>query len=312
MSAQIDKAVELLKAGELVAFPTETVYGLGADSTNDQALAKIFQLKERPKNHPLILHIATIAELNKYAQNIPDIAYKLAENFWPGPFTIILERAKDTSKVITGQQDTVALRIPNHPVALELLENFGAAIAAPSANRFGRISPTTSEHVKTEFGNKIKLILDGGASQVGLESTILNLSSSQAQILRPGQITKEAIANILGYMPQSMQNTNNAIKSPGLLKSHYSPITASSLKTRSELAKIIKTQNNIGVLCHSLNLKEAKNIIVLKNNPATYAQKLYASLRQLDRLGLNHIYIEEPNDNSEWSAIKDRLSRATQ
>ncbi len=313
INSQIEYAVELLKAGELVAFPTETVYGLGADAGNQIALNKIFKVKGRPKNHPLILHIASISQIENYAVNVPDLAYKLAEKFWPGPLTLILERGENTSKLLTGQQDTVALRIPNHPVALALLEGFGGAIAAPSANRFGRISPTTAKHVEDEFGKNIALILDGGASQVGLESTILNLSSKQLQILRPGQVSSKQLAKLIGYQPLTASQYETTIKSPGMLKSHYSPLTPSSLKSRIELQKIIKKQDtNIGIICHSIEPDGLDNSIKIENNPATYAQKLYASLRQLDRLDLNHIYIEEPESNSDWLAIKDRLLRATQ
>ena len=202
----LDRAVELLKAGELVGIPTETVYGLGADAANPAAVAKIFAAKGRPADHPLIVHIPGASHLERWAVDIPDLAYELAEDFWPGPLTLILRRAPGVPDAVTGGQDTVGLRVPGHPVALDLLRAFAAAggsggIAAPSANRFGRISPTTADHVREELGDAVALVLDGGACAVGIESTIIDLSSGKPMLLRPGHITPAAIEAVCGELP---------------------------------------------------------------------------------------------------------------
>jgi L-threonylcarbamoyladenylate synthase len=193
----IQQAAQLLRKGRLVAVPTETVYGLGADATNPEAIKKIFAAKGRPADHPLIVHIPDASYLNAWAVDIPDSALILAERFWPGPLTLVLKKQPDVPLEVTGGQETIALRVPNHPVALNLLKVFGGGIAAPSANRFCRISPTQASHVAEELGDKVDLILDGGACQVGLESTIVDLSSGNPKLLRPGQIGKAEIEELL-------------------------------------------------------------------------------------------------------------------
>src|SRR5688500_12546066 len=190
---QLDRAVEMLRAGGIIALPTETVYGLGADADNEAAVRKVFAAKGRPADHPVIVHLASGAQIDQWATDIPPAARTLADAFWPGPLTIILKRSPRALDVVTGGLDTVGLRVPSHPVAQHLLTRFGGAIAAPSANRFGRVSPTTAEHVRQEFGSAVDLILDGGDCQVGLESTIVDLSSGASAILRPGFVTAEQI-----------------------------------------------------------------------------------------------------------------------
>jgi L-threonylcarbamoyladenylate synthase len=198
MPEEIAQAAVLLRAGEIVAFPTETVYGLGADAENPAALAKIFAAKGRPADHPLIVHLPGAEHLTRWAQDIPDSAFALANAFWPGPLTLILKRTSIVPNAVTGGQDTVGLRVPNHPVALALLRAFGSGIAAPSANRYGRISPTTAGHVRDELGDRVSLVLDGGACEVGIESTILDVSRGMPVLLRPGAITAEQIGSVCG------------------------------------------------------------------------------------------------------------------
>src|SRR6185503_20849697 len=196
--ASIQTAVDVLRKGGLVAFPTETVYGLGADADNEQALKAIFRVKGRPETHPLIIHLNRREQLQDWAASIPDSARKLAERFWPGPLTLILKKASRVSKVVTGGQETVGLRVPDHPAALSLLREFGGGVAAPSANRFGRVSPTTAEHVRQDLGGDVDFILDGGPCSIGVESTIVDLSSGDPVILRPGGLTKERLEETLG------------------------------------------------------------------------------------------------------------------
>jgi L-threonylcarbamoyladenylate synthase len=201
VAPDIERAVALLRAGELVAFPTETVYGLGADAANPAAVAKIFAAKGRPQDHPLIVHLDGAAQLDAWARDIPAYAFELAEAFWPGPLTLILKRQPGVPDAVTGGQDTVGLRVPGHPLALELLRAFGGGLAAPSANRFGRISPTTARHVREELGEAVAMVLDGGPCQVGIESTILDCTGGAPRILRPGMVGAPALGRVLGRMP---------------------------------------------------------------------------------------------------------------
>ncbi|HEY5290991.1 MAG TPA: L-threonylcarbamoyladenylate synthase, partial [Burkholderiales bacterium] len=239
--AEIRRAAAILRAGGLVAFPTETVYGLGADASNPAAVAKIFAAKGRPQDHPVIVHLGSIELLPLWAGEIPAAAHKLAAAFWPGPLTLILKRAAGVSDCVTGGQDTVGLRIPGHPVALELLQAFAGAeggrafsgIAAPSANRFGRISPTTAAHVRAELGAAVEWVLDGGECGVGIESTIVDLSRGRAVLLRPGQITPAQIAAVLG--DEVAQPDAAAPRVPGAQGSHYAPRTPLHLVAAAEL-----------------------------------------------------------------------------
>jgi len=201
MSVQIEKAAALLRQGELVAFPTETVYGLGADASNPEAVAKIFAAKGRPADHPLIVHIPGVEHLDRWAREIPETAFASAKAFWPGPLTLILKRQPNVPDAVTGGQDTVGIRVPGHPLALELLKAFDGGVAAPSANRFGHVSPTTAQHVHDELGSAVAMVLDGGPCRVGIESTIVNLTGPQSRILRPGMISAADLGRVLGRMP---------------------------------------------------------------------------------------------------------------
>jgi len=210
--------VAVLRRGGLVAFPTETVYGLGADASNPAAVARIYQVKGRPAGHPVIVHIGDVGQLARWAREIPGSATKLAARFWPGPLTLVLKRAPGVGSQLTGAQETIGLRIPGHPVALQLLREFGGGIAAPSANRFGRISPTTAEHVRRDLGSEVDLVLDGGACEIGIESTIVDLSRGRPMLLRPGRTVAGDIAATLGIAPLSRDS--DAPRAPGMLVSH--------------------------------------------------------------------------------------------
>jgi L-threonylcarbamoyladenylate synthase len=304
----MQRAVQLLRQGELVAFPTETVYGLGADASNAKAVEKIFAAKGRPVNHPVIIHVASLEKVATWALDIPEVAYQLADAFMPGPLTLILKRSSLVPDSVTGGQDTVGLRIPNHPVALELLKGFDGGIAAPSANRFGRISPTTAHHVFAELGQTVSLILEGGACQVGLESTIVALTSPKVNVLRPGGIGLEALSNVLGYIPPIISNSK--VRVSGSLESHYAPTTPTFLVRKEELEPL--TNEPYGVLALRAKPSEFQGVwITLANNAASYGQQLYAALRQLDSLNLEKIMIESVPETSEWLAVRDRLQRAT-
>ncbi len=300
----ISRAAELLRQGELVAFPTETVYGLGADASSITAVQKIFTAKGRPASHPVIVHMAHINKLESWAKDIPYVAYKLAEAFWPGPLTLILKRSDNVPDLVTGSQETVGIRIPSHPVALQLLEAFGGGIAAPSANRFGRISPTTAQHVQSELGDLVKLILDGGACQVGLESTIIDTTLKQCRILRPGGIGVEEVAEILGYLPAVI--SKSSVRVSGALESHYAPRTPTFL-----IHDFSNISKNSSVLAFSEKPVSFAGVwSPMPTNAKDYARKLYSSLRALDEMGLERILIEAVPDSPEWLAIHDRLKRA--
>ncbi len=321
-AAAIENAVKLLRQGRLVAFPTETVYGLGADAANPDAVRRIFQAKGRPADHPLIVHIASVDSLNDWAQAVPDTALKLAAHFWPGPLALILNKKPQVSTVVTGGQDTVGLRVPDHPVALSLLQAFGGGIAAPSANRFCRISPTQARHVEEELGSAVDLILDGGACQVGVESTIVDLSGARPKLLRPGYITQfdiEAVlqAELLVVSSQTEQANPSEPRAPGMMAVHYAPITAAILCPTDRLPEMIQTLNfqnkKVGILAYSL--KPAENsltrLIRMPKQADDYAQVLYASLRDMDSLQLDIILVEQPPETAAWRAINDRLGKAT-
>ena len=320
--AAIDHAANLLRQGRLVAFPTETVYGLGADASNPDAVRRIFQAKGRPADHPLIVHISSIDSLNDWALTVPDAAQRLAARFWPGPLALILNKKPEIPLVVTGGQNTVGLRMPDHPVALRLLRAFGGGIAAPSANRFCRISPTQASHVEEELGETVDLILDGGACQVGVESTIVDLSGSRPKLLRPGHITKIDIEAVLQteliiISPQSEQVNPLAIRAPGMMAVHYAPVTPAMLCPSDRLPEIMQElalrNKKIGLLAYQSKPVENRltHIIRMPVQADEYAQTLYKSLRELDSLHLDIILVEQPPATEAWRAINDRLYKAT-
>ncbi len=317
-AAAIDHAVQLLRQGRLVAFPTETVYGLGADAANPDAVRRIFAAKGRPADHPLIVHIKDTETLTDWAASVPDTARQLAAHFWPGPLAIILTKKPSVSMTVTGGQNTVALRVPSHPVALRLLQAFDGGIAAPSANRFCRISPTQARHVAEELGDAVDLILDGGACQVGVESTIVDLSCAHPRLLRPGHITPFEIETVLQtelLMPVSAGA--ETIRAPGMMALHYAPTTAAMLCSTQDLPASIERLaidgKRVGVLAYryTLTTQPPSQIICLPEQADQYAQGLYASLRELDNLSLDIILVEQPPQTAAWQAINDRLQKAT-
>jgi L-threonylcarbamoyladenylate synthase len=310
----IARAVALLRAGELVAIPTETVYGLGADAANPQAVAKIFAAKGRPADHPLIVHLPAVAHLERWAREIPEAARLLAAAFWPGPLTLILKRQPGVPDVVTGGQDTVGLRIPGHPLALELLQAFDGGIAAPSANRFGRISPTTAEHVREELGERVALVLDGGPCAVGIESTIVDLSRGAPVILRPGSITVAAIEAVL-HAGVSTAAGDNTPRVSGSLEAHYAPQTPLRLVSAPELAQQALQALSQGQRCavYGLNAPVPRPGLLYRRAPADaarYAHDLYGALRDLDHAGVDLILVEAVPGGAEWLAVADRLRRA--
>jgi L-threonylcarbamoyladenylate synthase len=311
----IEHAVAVLKSGGLVAFPTETVYGLGADAANPDAVGRIFTVKGRPATHPVIVHLADAAQVANWAREMPEVARTLARRFWPGPLTIILKRAPRVSDVVTGGQDTVALRVPSHPVALQLLARFGGGIAAPSANRHGRVSATTAAHVRAEFGDAIECVLDGGETEVGIESTIVDLSGSKPVLLRPGLITPAQLEQALGA-PLGAADAS-APRAPGTLARHYAPQTMLIVTELDLLMELAATLTRVGKKVAVLALTERRPVhdqlvwIAAPNDAAAYAHALYANLRALDEAECDAILIERPPQTAEWMAINDRLARAT-
>jgi len=301
-------AAQRLMDGHLVAFPTETVYGLGADATNEMAIAKIYAAKGRPADHPLIVHVHSMQAMGDWADEIPAFAIALARDFWPGPMTLILNRSSLALDFITGGQNSVGIRVPDHVVALALLNAFhglgGKGIAAPSANRFGHVSPTTAQAVKDELGshlNEQDQILDGGPCTVGVESTIIDCTDDVPKILRPGAITAEMITASTGL--EVLDSTGSSIRTSGSLDAHYAP-AAQVLLDQQPLAG----QGFIALATTTT----PQNVIRLAspNNDVEFAQSLYASLRKADELGLSHVVIEQPTGSGIAVAIRDRIMRA--
>ncbi len=307
------RAVALLRRGELVAFPTETVYGLGADARNADAVRAIFAAKGRPADHPVIVHLASAAELPDWAAHVPSSARLLAAAFWPGPLTLIVPRAAGVSDAVTGGQDTVGLRVPAHPVAQALLRAFGGGIAGPSANRFGRISPTTAAHVAEDLGDRVALILDGGACDVGIESTIVACVDERPVLLRPGGVSVEALERVLGRTPGLPDA--QAPRASGTLASHYAPRTPARLVSTTELQALAGGPPAVrrGVLARTLAEPSAfaGTWLAAPRDAAGYAHALYANLRALDAAGVDEIVIEQPPAEDAWLPVRDRLQRAT-
>ena len=310
---QLAEAVEALRRGDLVGMPTETVYGLAADAAKPDAVRRIFALKGRPADHPLIVHLGEAAQIDAWAREIPPAARMLAQRFWPGPLTLILKRARGVSDAVTGGQDTVGLRVPAHPVALALLKAFGGGLAAPSANRFGRVSPTTAQHVREEFGEALPLVLDGGPCQVGIESTIVDLSSGAPRVLRPGRIGLDQLEGALGMKLQAGATTASPRVS-GSLASHYAPRTPAELVAGEALAArhaaLAREGETVRVIALGHLPADAEGL-ELPSQPAEYARHLYAALRAMDAEGADRILVQAPPEDEAWAAVRDRLVRAT-
>jgi L-threonylcarbamoyladenylate synthase len=307
----IERAVAVLRAGGLVAFPTETVYGLGADASNARAVARIFAAKGRPADHPVIVHLAEAGQLPQWARSVPEAARRLAAAFWPGPLTLILPRAAGVLDVVTGGQDSVGIRVPSHPVAQALLRAFGGGIAAPSANRFGRISPTRAEHVRAELGDAVDLVLEGEAPAVGIESAIVDLSGARPALLRPGMLGAAALEAVLGE-PLGAPGAD-APRASGTLAAHYAPRTPLRLVAAGALERELAAAGaGVAVLARRAAPPGARALAwrVAPPDAGGYAHDLYASLRELDAAGASCILVEAPPEGPQWAAVRDRLARA--
>jgi len=306
----IKDAATSLVNGNLVAFPTETVYGLGADATNEKAVARIYEVKGRPKDHPLIVHISSIELLDKWASEIPEYAINLAREFWPGPMTLVLQRTSIAKDFITGAQDTIAVRVPSHPVAVQLLKEFetlgGLGVAAPSANRFGKVSPTNSEAVEEEIGKFLlesDQILDGGSSQIGIESTIIDCTKDVPVILRPGYLTSEIIESFLSVNLKKFDSTRNKIMAPGLLEAHYSPNAKVILNGVSQPGDGFIALADVPTPVGAIRL-------AIPKDENEYARELYNALRLADSKGIKTIQVITPVEKGFGVAINNRLTKA--
>lgn len=325
-NAAIKQAAQQLAEGGLVAFPTETVYGLGANALSPSAVAGIYAAKQRPANHPVIVHVAEGANINFWAENITPHAQALIKAFWPGPLTLIMQRASHIPSAVSGGQSTIGLRCPSHPVAQQLLQEFAklspggnAGVAAPSANKFGQVSPTQASHVRSEFPDLTSndlMVLDGGASEVGIESTIVDVSDPNAApvILRPGHILPEQIEAVLGVKLGVAGGAKPRVS--GSLKAHYAPATPVYLVKGSQINQLLQKLHNKGrvaLLAYNHVLPDHNTNIDFYACPVTpqaYAHSLYSTLRQLDQSNYTAIVIEQPPESTGWQAVNDRLSRA--
>jgi L-threonylcarbamoyladenylate synthase len=311
---EVERAVTILKRGGLVAFPTETVYGLGADARSGEAVRRIFAAKGRPPTNPLIVHVSGVAMAKLYAAEWPDTARRLAQRYWPGPLTLVLPRFRTVAPEVSAGLETVGLRMPNHPLALELIRRFDGPLAAPSANRSNHISPTTAEHVRDELGVSVDLILDGGPCTIGIESTVLDLTSTRAKILRPGGISRVQIEKIIGPVDAAdvLTDASTPAMSPGQHETHYAPRTPAFRFDGAQRAGIPSgSGTGLVTLGPGRDIRRHESVVVLPSTPAKYAHHLYKVLRELDAMGLSAIYIEMPPDGPEWAAVRDRLKRAT-
>ncbi len=313
----------MLRRGGLVAFPTETVYGLGADASNPAAVSRIYAVKGRPKNHPVIVHVAEATAIKGWAAEMPPDAWALAEAFWPGPLTLILPRADHVPDAVTGGAGTVGLRVPNQLLALELLEAFGGGIAAPSANRFGRVSPTTAAHVRADLGTDVDLVLDGGACAVGVESTIVDLSWGAPKVLRLGGLSVEALSDVLGHPVLVSAVAGGppvlgaeAVPAPGTLPSHYAPAARVEVVAAEAVANrataLLGQGRRVGLLAPRpiSGLPDGLDALPPAGRPQAYAKCLYQRLREADRRGLDVLLAVPPPATGIGAAVVDRLNRA--
>lgn len=311
MRIQLQEAISKLKNGEVVAIPTETVYGLAADASNEDALRQIYAIKSRPSDNPLIVHIADVSQVEHFAAEFSPLAKKLALAFWPGPFTLVLPAKEGVSKIVRGNQPTVALRVPNHALTLQLLKESGLALAAPSANKYTQLSPTSADHVLAGLGDALP-VLDGGKCDVGIESTIVAVQGEDWQLLRLGMVSEASVEAVAGCAAKKF---NQPIKAPGQHLLHYSPRTPMRLfASRDALIAIanahIKTHAPAAALVLGSGAVPNCSYFELNKNAADVAQQLYDTLHQMDALGVNELLIEAPPNEVEWLAILDRLTRA--
>jgi L-threonylcarbamoyladenylate synthase len=312
--ADIARAVAALRRGGLVAFPTETVYGLGADAANVGALARLYAVKGRPPDHPVIVHVAAPTLLDGWAGEVGAAARRLSDALWPGPLTIVVRRAAHVPDAVTGGGETVGVRVPDQPVALALLREFGGGIAAPSANRFGRVSPTTAEDVRSDLGDDVDVVLDDGPCAVGVESTIVDCTGSEPVILRPGGVSRERIAELVGSAVTIRRD--GLVRAPGTLKSHYAPEATVLLVERTEVgdraASMVAAGQRVAVLAAGAlpPVPEGVTVLGAPRDVDEYARVLYARLREADRLGVDVVLAVPPPDAGVGAAVRDRLRRA--
>lgn len=313
--AEISRAVDVLRSGGVVAFPTETVYGLGADASDPVGVDRIFRIKGRPAGHPLIVHLGDVSQLADWAVDVPPEAYLLARNFWPGPLTMIVKRSKRVVDAVTGGRETVGLRVPDHPVALEMLRSFGGGVAAPSANRFGKVSPTTADHVRADLGDEVDYVLDGGPCSVGVESTIVDLTTGAPEVLRPGGVSAAQLAAVLGR-PVVHWIGQRAVAAPGTLTSHYSPAATVEIVASDDVlarsAELAATGCKVGLLAPDEVMDLPAEVVVLDpaGEPEDFARVLYRRLREADALGLDILLVIEPESAGVGTAVIDRIRRA--
>jgi L-threonylcarbamoyladenylate synthase len=327
VSAEIEQAVSILRRGGVVAFPTETVYGLGADATNAPAVRKVFAVKGRPATNPVIVHVADVNVAQRFAASWPESAQKLTTKFWPGPLTIVLPKVDVIATAVTAGKKTVALRCPDHPLTLELLRAFDGPLIGPSANRSSRVSPTTAQHVADELGAKIDMVLDGGPCKVGIESTVVDLSVSPPMVLRPGTISRYQIEAVIGPVAvfEGSVASGVAASGPGMQAVHYAPITPTYRFDRKRADRVAawcgKHPDKAAIVLRlgsippddpimpSLSMNQRQ--MVLPAQPPEYARQMYAALRHADRQSPAAIWLEMPADEPQWLAVRDRLMRAS-
>jgi L-threonylcarbamoyladenylate synthase len=319
----IAEAVQRLRGGQPVAFPTETVYGLGADARRVDAVEAVYRMKGRPADHPLIVHVADPDDVHAWVSQVPSEAERLIETFWPGPLTLVLPRAAGVPGAVTAGQATVAVRMPEHPVALELIRSFGGGLVAPSANRYGFTSPSRAEHVHDEFKDSDLLILDGGACDVGIESTIVDLSGAEPAVLRPGRVSVQVLQEALGVDVAAGPVATGTVAAGTLAAArprvsgdrarHYAPSTPTVLKSADAISSVNLGRADVFVVARTLKpgANEMERWAQLPPDPEGYARGLYAALRTADRAGCSKIWVEQPPSSPAWWAVNDRLKRAT-
>jgi L-threonylcarbamoyladenylate synthase len=318
--AAVERAAELLRAGEIVALPTETVYGLAANAFDTAAVEKIYQAKGRPAHNPIIVHVATLQMARECVAEWPEAAARLATSFWPGPLTIVLRKSAKVPEIVTAGGETVGVRWPSHPFIQAVIRKCGFPLAAPSANRSNEISPTTAEHVQKSLGNAVPLIIDGGAANVGIESTVIDLVSAKPRILRPGMIHEESLSAALGAQAMvEVAGAQGTLRSPGMLPKHYAPKAKlmvlswqSNGELRNELSKLKVARGRVHIVAHTHipSQKDFENVSLIPHDPEAFARALYAELHRCDEERAELIVVEAPPDEAAWRGIADRLARA--
>jgi L-threonylcarbamoyladenylate synthase len=316
----VKRAAEVLRAGELVALPTETVYGLAANALDPNVVEKIYQVKGRPKQNPIIVHVASLEMAQRCVSEWPERAERLAKGFWPGPLTLVVPRSKEIPDIVTAGGATVGLRWPSHPFIQAVIRECGFPLAAPSANLAGNTSATNAAHVAKELGDKIPLIVDGGQSQVGIESTVVDLTSSPPRLLRPGMIHEQALLAVTGRLTLGFGDSEEILKSPGLLKKHYAPkakLVLCNWKDDADLRRQLSTlslqPSSVHIIAHT-RIPSAENfgrVSVIPHDAEAFARAIYAELHRCDESGAQLIIVENVPATSEWRAIADRLNRAS-